>query len=439
MLKKIGSILLVVVLALSCNNSKNFYEKSTFDLEPSNTIENISTISELSTHVVQKKLKNVEIKKAILNYPLQDFTLDFEINNVVFNKCQIRNLSVSKNLSNVIFKNCSFENIQVRNSNFNSVRFDNCRISDLTISSTVLKHFQINNSALPTKILITNCKDCYDVKLKGVYDEIETRGGKISFLDVAMIDTFATLKIDGTQLSFPSFQNHVSTNVEIVKNLTIYAQSFSNLNNFGLKEQLLFEEIDTDNSYETARNEIKERFLSVEATYNKLSSKFNESNDKKYANYFKFKEHQFHSKLNQSELSQKFSVIWHEFIRGNYGTSVIPIAIAFITVWFAFGFLYFMLAFLNIAVISYKYSVNGQDKTYIVSIGAKFSNILNAISNCYYFSITEMFSGGITSNIKLGNFSNNYQSPPRTYIAIGVGRIISFIQNVLGIILIFRN
>lgn len=449
MLKNINSILLLTLFTIifSCKKEEIVLPiNAAQTVIYTDTISNSNTINDLFK-IAKEKLEvpysNIIITNSKFDYGYNEYSINKNLNNVLFSNDSINSISFDNNeITNLTFSNCYINSLLITSSNINNLNIKNCKINSIEIISSPFNVLNIISPINDTinKILIKNCEESKNVFFDGNFNEIVFDGGQVDNLDITKIETEHTsLQIMGTKLLFANFYNNHSTNIEVFSNSLITPSSFKS--NFIVNEERELLKTNSNKSYNTPRVEIFNRFRFVEQSYEILSNKLAKSNNKQLSNYFKYKEHKIHNLLNQSYTHNKFSIVWNEYFRGNYGTKISPIIITFFVSWLIFAIIFIILGYLNFVFFYYKVTndegVTG-NTSYFITFDKELKNFSQYLKHCIWFSLSQMVAGSVINSLNFGRFTTLYLTPPRKYYTVGLGVVLSIIQNIIGIILVFN-
>lgn len=449
MSKNLNNLILIIALTsiLSCQNEQNIQSHQTIkNAVYTDTIANSNNITDLYKKANDNKefpYSDLVISNSIYDYGYNQYTIDKNIKNVLFINDSLSSISFNNNLIyDLTLKDCYINNLLITSSNIKNLNITNCKINSIEIISSPFNQININTPANDTinNILIKNCEESRYIYFDGNFGQITLDGGLIDLLDITKIKSKnSSLKVMGTKLSYPNFYNSQSNNSDVFVNSHITPSSFTS--NFILKEDRELTKINSINSYNTNRTEIFNRFRFVEQSYEILSEKLKTANDKQLSNYFDYRKSKTHNLLNKSYSWNKLSVLWNEYFRGNYGTSVNPIILTFIFSWLLFTFFYVLLGHMKFVFFYYK-TTNDEgktnDKSYFITLNQKLSNLHRYFVHCLWFSLSQMVAGSVISSLNFGRFTTLYLTPPRKYFTLGIGVFLSILQNVIGIILVFN-
>lgn len=449
MSKNLNNLVLIIALTLilGCQNEQNIQSHQTIkNAVYTDTIANSNNITDLYKKANDNKefsYSDLVISNSKYDYGYNQYTIDKNIKNVLFINDSLNSISFNNNLIyDLTLKDCYINNLLITSSIIKNLNITNCKINSIEIISSPFNQININTSANDTinNILIKNCDESRYIYFDGNFGQIILDGGLVDLLDITKIKSRNTsLKVMGTKLSYSNFYNSHSNNSDVFLNSHITPSSFNS--NFILKEDRELTKINSINSYNTNRTEIFNRFRFVEQSYGILSEKLKTANDKQLSNYFGYRKSKTHNLLNKSYNWNKLGVLWNEYFRGNYGTSVTPIILTFVLSWVLFTFFYVILGYMKFVIFYYK-TTNDEgktkDKSYFITLSQKLRNIHRYFAHCLWFSLSQMVAGSVISSLNFGRFTTIYLTPPRKYFTVGIGVFLSILQNVIGIILVFN-
>jgi hypothetical protein len=450
MLKSLNNILVVfiaIIIFFSCSEKKNNTIKNSQDsTHYSDTLNNSNSINDffkLAKNELSNPYSNIIIKNSNYDYGPNEYSINKNLKNILFSKDTINFISfTNNNIDNLIFINCIINGLTITSSHINNLKIKNCKVNSLEIISSPFNQIKITSHFSDTikKIIIKNCKNSKNIFFAGNFKEITFDGGQINNLDITKINSRNTkVQIMSTELLYPNFYDNRSTNVDVFSKATITSSSFGS--NFILNEERELLKINSHKAYDTNRGEIFNRFRFVEQSYDILSQKLKNSNNKQLSNYFIYRKNKIHNLLNQDYVWNKLSVIWNEYFRGNYGSSISPIIYTFLISWLIFAIIFLILGYLNFILFYYKIT-NDEGKTnktsHYLTFNKKLNNFTIYLRHCIWFSLSQMVAGSVINSLNFGRFTTLYLTPPRKYYTVGLGIFFSIIQNIIGIILIFN-
>ncbi len=391
------------------------------------------------------------------------------IENTIYKNCFFNEENLSADtLKNIIFENCKFtrnENVTFKVYSVNNVKFINCSFKSFYINNTTiysdLKFIDckandiIFDQSSFNNILFTAFRDTIkNIKLQScpnskniIFDgnkimNIFIEGGEISGLDVSNITNPVTkLSVFATLLINPNFVNKASKNYAILFNSSLENATFLPNNNSILKEELEWIDKNSEESNLTRKLEIKKGYLVSKSVYSYLSKIY--ENDKKYdlADYFYHRSKVCEREINYTGTKKYLLTLFDDYIRGNHGTNYFVILKTFFFVTILFAFIYIILGYFKIAFGYFiKTNLFGEnnynEKPIILTFHRNNYGIFKFISNCFIYSLNNMVLGGLSNGFHFYNFTTMYLYPPRKYGTVGMGRFISIIQSIVGLLLV---
>ncbi|HMK24960.1 MAG TPA: hypothetical protein VK483_02945 [Chitinophagaceae bacterium] len=348
-------------------------------------------------------------------------------------------------LSNITFVNCNFNSFWIRNcKELNNLNIINCKIDELVLDQSSFNSILIEAyKDTIQKVRIQGCSNSRHIKFAGYFKEIIIEGGEIQYLDVSnILIPDAKLTIFSTILKNPNFVNKSAKNYSILYNSSIESATLTPDKNSILKEELEWQDKNSHSATETERKEIKKGYLVSKSVYTYLSKIF--ENEKRYdlSDYFYFRSKVCEREINSSGLSKTLLKYFNESVRGNYGTNYLIILKTFVFIILFFSLIYILLGFSKFA---FGYYINTKlfgeslenQKPILLTFRRNKFGIIIFIWNCILFSLNNMVLGGLSSNFHFYNFTTMYLYPPRKYGTLGIGRFFSFIQSLIGLLLVF--
>lgn len=437
-LKYYYSIILLFVL-FSCThreNNVNTYEYKIDEISH----QNITQPSFYTDTIKNKSFKNCNFSNDFGNNLLE---------NSSFTNCNFEDVDEIrfdvKNISNVIFDKCKFNILRINNcSTLNLILIKNCKINEIIIDQSTFENIQITSETdTIKKITIQECFNSNNLTFSGNIKEINLEGGVIRYCDISKITNLDfKFNVYATYLKNPNFVNKRDKNYTILKSLNIDNAIFLPNTNSILKEELEWKKNNTNISANTKRSEIKQGFVTSKSVYNFLSKTFEINKQYKLADFFYYRSKVCETEISNTGLTKNILILFHEYFRGDYGTNFFKVLITFIIITFFFGFLYFAFGFFK---FTFGYFINTKlfgvnldnQKPILLTYRRNRAGLLVFIKHCFIFSVNNMVLGGFSDGFHLYNFTTLYLFPPRKYGSIGIGKFLSIIQSILGLLLVF--
>lgn len=443
-LKYFNTLLILLISICSCKNT-NHIEVFNEVNENINNYPIVDSVNNINFYFL-KTIKRTVYKNCL--FTKENIGFD-TLNNVIFDNCNfLTNENVDLrvgNFENVEFNNCSFNSLSIKNSDVkNNLKITNCKAKEILIDQTQFNGISIIAfKDTINKIRVQGCSNSSRLDLTGYVNNIILEGGEIHYLDVANLTNNNTkLIVFSTYLINPNFVNKSAKNYSILLNSSIENATLSADKNSILKEEIEWQDKNTKDASVTERNEIKKGYLVSKSVYSYLSKVF--ESEKKYdlADYFYFRSKVCEREINSEGLGKYFEKFFNENIRGDYGTNYLRILITFLVITLIFSFLYFLLGYFKFAFGYYlKTKLFGEtsenEKPVLLTYHRNKFGFIPFTINCLIFSLNNMVLGGLSNGFHFYNFTTMYLFPPRKYGTIGIGRIFSIIQSLIGLILVF--
>jgi hypothetical protein len=367
--------------------------------------------------------------------------------NVKFDKGVFPDMDFMKcKLKDVSFVNCSFKEIRITNAKtIENLLFDNTQFDKIVIDQSPFQSIQIFTSETDTvkSVLIQNCNNSDGIIFSGNFKEIILEGGQINNLDITDIrNSDCQITVISTSLVHPNLFSNETKQPSVFFNASLENAQFSPDNESILAEEFKIDELSTKESYSTERTSIKKKYITVRTAYNHLSKIFGDQKKYDMSDYFDFRSKVCDRKLKTTRFRGFLSYVFHEKMRGNYGTSSITVLKTMLDIFLFFTLVYFLLGFFNYSFgfyINTKFSGEHleNEKPTLITLRHNITKLLSYIKHCFVFSLNQMILGGISRDFHIYDFSVWFLFPPRKYGAIGIGRYISLVQNIVGLMMLF--
>lgn len=442
---KLINIILFICIVAGCKKQKNNINSA--DAESTDAITVIDNKLDITSEEFLRNLRLKEYNKCKFNFSSNQFQIEnksldtikiikSEFNDIDFLKCKINNLELV---------DCKFKEIEILNSMLESISFERVYVDKLIINTSSFKDIKISSPIEDTiqKITIINCNNSTGLHLYGYIKEIEIEGGQISNLDITKIkNSDCKISIVSTLLIHPNLLSSESIQPKTFLNTSLENAQFNPEKSSMLWEEINVNSLNTDESYQTRRINISKKYIYLRTAYNHLSKIF--SDQKKYdlADYFDYRAKVCDRKINSNRFYGFLTWLFHEKMRGNYGTDSFIVLVSIFFIFIFFTFIYFTMGYFNFAFGYFAYTkLSGEllelEKPKIITMRRNFSQFITYLKHCFLYSLNQMILGGISKDFHLYQFSISYLFPPRRYGPVGFGRFVSLMQNIIGLLMLF--
>jgi uncharacterized protein YjbI with pentapeptide repeats len=385
-------------------------------------------------------------KNCFFNFTLSE---NYNFENVKFYDDTFTDMDFMKcNIQNVSFTNCSFKEIRITNArNLNNLFFYNTRIEKIVIDQSTFKSIHISSLGNDTisLVLIQNCNKSNGIIFSGNFKKIVLEGGQISDLDITNItNSDCFLSVISTYLQNPNLFSTESKQPQVFFHASLENTQFDISEESILSEELEIDNLSSRDSYSTDRTAINKKYMAVRTAYNHLTKVFNDQKNYDLSDYFEYRSKVCDRKITTSRFDSLVSWIFNEKMRGNYGTNSFVVLMTMLIILFLFSFLYFILG-----IYPFKFAfgfylntkLSGEivedERPVLITLRHSLNGFIDYATHCFLFSLNQMILGGISRGFHIHDFSLWYLFPPRKYGSIGIGRIISFVQNIIGLMMLF--
>jgi len=357
-------------------------------------------------------IRNTSFKDVlIVDGLIKDFSLyDNQLQNVYIEESQINSFELI---------DCHINQLIIRNSSSSKIRIQNSVIMDLKIIGGWVGQIEfINNTINQLELGYLN------------YDNIVFKAGDASHVKLINIisNDYSSVKFIETNISYPRFRNIDISRIDLTRA------------NFDFKTFQLLDDYEADNSIYSP-NKAKSIYLEARDTYYLIQMQFQNAGLKKTQLSFEFLMQEAYFKSKSNSLLSFISLIWEKYMRGHYGLSPLIVLFSAFIIWLVFSFIYILIGQItNVAWALYlPLNIHGNA---INKVNPRFLNhpqwnlSLLYINYCMIFSLQQLllpsFSRSGISKFRGIGFSQ------RLLIPIGIGKMLAFVQNALGIILLFN-
>lgn len=415
---------------------------------------------------------NVILDNAISNEIYLTRNMDsLIISNQSFINCRFVDCGLDDiSLKDVSFNHCEFENSEyIRRVRINSVRLDNCELKDLSLYDSEVKNLYCENSTL-TKFEFINCnvnrliiKNCKTTSIKlqnsrlnevimigGSFNDIEFievngrnieigqtkcnrilfKSGSVSRIKLINIELAPTtqIKFVETIINFPRFSNNILPQIDLTR-ANIDFNTFQLLNDF-----------DSDNGL-FSLGQARSNYLEARDSYYLILKQFQNAGIKEGQRKLEYLINESYVKSLHNSISKFIYVIWNKHLRGYYGLEPLMVVATALKVWILFALIFFILGhFTNIGwALLIPLNIHGEAMN---NIHPRFLNPKSwKVSSSYFyycvlFSLQQLIIPGFS---KSGlTFFRGIFFTSSLFIPIGIGKLISFIEYLFGLIIIFN-
>ncbi|OFX69182.1 MAG: hypothetical protein A2X14_01435 [Bacteroidetes bacterium GWD2_33_33] len=346
-----------------------------------------------------------------INGLIKDFSLyNNQINRVYIEDAYIDEFELNDcNINTLVIKNCVSNNIKIRNS----------RLKNLKIIGGSIEHIEFVNDSI------------FELEIGHVkYTSILFKAGYA--LKVKLINTLSnsksSLKFIETIIEYPRLCNIDISKVDFTRAIFDF-NSFQLLDDYECDKGLYGNVI------------AKSKYLEARDTYYLIHKQFQEAGILHTQRKFEFLMHEAFVKTKNKSFSTCIYVLWNKYIRGYYGLSPMIVLYSASIVWLLFSFIYILLGqFTNVAWALYlPLNIHG---VAVSNVHPRFLNqplwklSFSYMNHCMLFSLQQLllpsFSRSGLSLFKGIGFSQ------KLLIPIGFGKMLSFIQYIIGLILLFN-
>ena len=345
-----------------------------------------------------------------------------ELDNCVIDELDLNNVT----LTDVAFRNCKIERLRMSRCRVENALFLGCRIGAM-----VLNDCDVDGIDLHACIHDPGLGRLHHVsKQRGVqhdFSGLRAHRGVLRNLDMKAfrIDP-ANVSLYEVQLSAPVFS------AQLVKDLDIRRLLWTS------RGLVIGQEIEAQDD-ELSHARAVELLREARSIYALLQRRYAEAGFGREERFMTYRLGVVNRGLLESRIRARLDYLWNELCRGRYGTDPMVVVGTAIGVCVFFAMLYFVLGWMHVAWgLIIPESMTGQVGDGGVAhfiCGAGAGHVVRYSSTCFAFSMNRLLFGG-TRAFDLINPSDLFTLAPSRYKSIGIGRLISGLEGLAGLILL---
>jgi hypothetical protein len=256
------------------------------------------------------------------------------------------------------------------------------------------------------------------------------KSGSISRLKLVNLDFIESSKISfvETKIHLPRFSNFDISKIDITR-ANIDFKTFQLLNDYESDIGIY------------SKNQAKRNYLEARDTYYLINKQFQNADLDDSQIELEFLMNEAYVKSLNHNFSNFFYIVWNKYFRGHYGLSPSVVILTALKIWILFGIIYIFIGqFTNVGwalfipINIYGKPIENMQPRFLNQNKWKLS--MSYVSYCFLFSMQQLLIPGF-SNSGLSFFKGIGLSQ-KLLIPIGIGKLISFLEYILGLILIFN-
>lgn len=347
-----------------------------------------------------------------------------------FVNCDIPEVSFSfGKLKNLQFIDCEIGMLEFKDiSQLENVNFRNCKITELRILKSSVEKLTLLLSEC-NRFILEDCESksvSFSLTKSG---QILLRRGNASEFNIRdIVDKGTTVSFEYIEINKPNISPDFAGTINFKK--AIFPDDF-----------VLMQDYQSDNG-EFGTKVSRESYSDAIAIYSVIRNQFREIGIGRVERRMEYLLKAAERKSLSSFSNRFFTLIWDEQCRGYYGTSPMIVLRSAFWIWLMFAFTYFSLGKLRIAwgasieVSALGERINNINPQLFIH-RANLSNWQYALA-CLSFSFDQLLIVGVRQGFRVSHFTEQLMKVPRRYIGVGFGRIISGIESIIGLIILFN-
>jgi hypothetical protein len=319
------------------------------------------------------------------------------------------------------------------------MEFNNCVIEKLVVKNCTTASLKLKNSKISQLIIIGGSFDEIGF-IEDIGDNIEIgqikckdlifKSGNISKIKLINLELseLSQIKFIETKVSLPEFSNSNLPKIDLTR-ANIDFKSF----------QVLSDHESDIGIY--SENQASRNYIEARDSYYLLNKQFQNAGLKESQRSMEYLMNEAYIKSLRPSISKNLYVIWNKHLRGNYGLDPFIVLLTAFKIWILFGVIYVFLGqFTNIGwalflpLNIHGKPLNNTNPRFLNQNSTKLSVLY--ITYCFIFSLQQLLIPGFSS-IGL-SFFKGIGFSQKLLIPIGIGKLISFVQYILGLLLIFN-
>lgn len=371
-----------------------------------------------------------------------------QISNSYLKNCKITNRELINNLtiSNTLFQNSRLDEFSLNNGNINSVEFKDCIIKEIDFKKCRIKDLVFKDCTID-RINIQNSDGIKINFMGGIINEINIWGSDLGSLELSKLKFNTILFQAGTAQDLCLYDlNSSNGKIMIIGTLLNYPKLSLNIfkyldltrANILIDDFIIAQEKIGDLLESNSKK--YDYYKEARVIYSLLGQQFHNANMKKHERIMEYRMRVVERKTNESAAEQFIEYVLEDQIRGHYGLDPSVVIFSAFIIWMFFAVIYFFLGVLHFGW--------GMELT-INTLGEKYSNteavfivpsldgsVIAYVITCLAFSFDQLISLGLKA-FEISSYSSHLRKIPKIYIAVGFGKVVSLVQNILGLVLLF--
>jgi hypothetical protein len=418
-------------------------------MRPANLIDYKTHVNPSDTITLKQLMGSIRNFSFIESPVVIETPANKEIENISLNGVWLKGLK----MADIDFLKGSIRQLRIENSTIEEIDFSNidtltsleiinCKIDRLIFYETCFNGVKIiSDTDTLGSVVIRNCKSSKDIFFRGLFKEILFEGGEVTHLDITQVQNDdCRFKAIATKLNEPNLYSFETASSSVFLNAEIANAMFELNKSSWLKEEKEVDKMNRSASYNTRREVINKRYSFVISGYMHLAKLFDEQKRYDVADYFYVRSKACERKAEPRWYKRAFIKVFHEKMRGDYGTNLGKILWTFLLTVCVFTFVYWILAIFKIGFGYYTcLRLDGSEihdhRPIFISLNRNWSNGIEVLRSCFFLSMNQLLLGSLTKDF-VKDILVFASMPPKKYSVIGIGRLMSVLQYLLGIILL---
>jgi len=351
---------------------------------------------------------------------------------VTFRNCGLSDLTLlgtegsRRVVGDVRLIDCDVQDLSIEAADVDRLVLERGHVGRLELRRSRVRHLEIVGAAVD-ELLVTDCEtDVCVLSSQTRLGRCRITGGRLASLDLAGLQTDGQIELSRLELMAAHITKTQSRQVDLAGAI-------------GLGERFkLQQELDAA-SDRFGKATSRDLFADAEQCYHAIASRLMNDGLKDPALRMRYRAAVCHREGTTEGLDRAFSIVWGEYLRGQYGTSWLVVLQVALVVWAVFTALYWALGWCRYCwAMEVTATADGvlwrSDRPRVVLPYGERSLVDYSLCAMVFSLENLLLIGGRT--FQFGAVADLIKPTPKGLIGIGVGRILAFIEGVIGLVLI---
>jgi len=359
-----------------------------------------------------------------------EYVRNIFLKNFHFDNGYLIDFSIYKSrINRVYFENSSIGNLEFHNCQINTLIIKNCTTSSIKIRYSNVQNIKIIGGSIDNIEFINDSSDLVEIGHIQC-NQVSFKAGSISKVKLINIkfNSSSQIKFIETKIHFPRICNSDMAKIDFTR-ANFNFETFQLLNDYKCDVKKF------------SSSKSKSIYLEARDMYYLLNRQFQNAGITETQIQFEILMNEAYYKSKNHNISTWFSILWNKYFRGHYGLSPKIVIYTALVIWLIFGMFYIFLGqFTNVAWSLYMpLDIHGKVITSVQPrfvIQSTWNISFSYIKYCLLFSIQQLLMPSF-SNSSL-TFFKGIGFSQKLLIPIGIGKVLSFIQYIIGLLLLFN-